>query len=140
MPLLYLVRLLVDPLEIETHHANRYLYGRPVGDKSRHPGSDTDLQVLRRLVGAVVGGTRTGGILARTVSIGEARLVEQAEYLAASDRHIGAQETGYLVLMLQIIEVVEADVEILAEIQLEVLQVEVVAVIGMPAEMLLRKK
>ena len=71
MPLLYLVRLLVDPLEIETHHANRYLYGRPVGDKSRHPGSDTDLQVLRRLVGAVVGGTRTGGILARTVSIGE---------------------------------------------------------------------
>ena len=32
--------------------------------------------------------------------------------------------------MLQIIEVVEADVEILAEIQLEVLQVEVVAVIG----------
>lgn len=130
MPLLYLVRLLVDPLEIETHHANRYLYGRPVGDKSRHPGSDTDLQVLRRLVGAVVGDTRTGGILARTVSIGEARLVEQAEYLAASDRHIGAQETGYLVLMLQIIEVVEADVEILAEIQLEVLQVEVVAVIG----------
>ena len=82
------------------------------------------------MVGAVVGGTRTGGILARTVSIGEARLVEQAEYLAASDRHIGAQETGYLVLMLQIIEVVEADVEILAEIQLEVLQVEVVAVIG----------
>ena len=32
--------------------------------------------------------------------------------------------------MLQIIEVVEADVEILAEIQLEVLQVEVVAVVG----------
>ena len=50
MPLLYLVRLLVDPLEIETHHANRYLYGRPVGDKSRHPGSDTDLQVLLSLI------------------------------------------------------------------------------------------
>ena len=44
--------------------------------------------------------------------------------------------------MLQIIEVVEADVEILAEIQLEVLQVEVVAVIGEThaREMLLRKK
>lgn len=130
MALLYLVRLLIDPLEIESHHANRYLHGRPVGDEGRHPGGDTDLQVMRRLVGTVVGGARTGGVLARTVSIGQARLIEKAEYLAAPDRHIGAQEAGYLVLMLQIIEVVEADVEILAEIQLEVLQVEVVAVVG----------
>lgn len=130
MALLYLVRLLIDPLEIESHHANRYLHGRPVGDEGRHPGGDTDLQVMRCLVGTVVGGARTGGVLARTVSIGQARLIEKAEYLAAPDRHIGAQEAGYLVLMLQIIEVVEADVEILAEVQLEIFQVEVVAVIG----------
>ena len=83
MALLYLVRLLIDPLEIESHHANRYLHGRPVGDEGRHPGGDTDLQVMRRLVGTVVGGARTGGVLARTISIGQARLIEKAEYLAA---------------------------------------------------------
>lgn len=128
-PFLHLVRLLVRPLEIVTHHADRHLDGGPVRDERRHPRRETDLEIMDCLERPVVCLPRACRVLAPTVAIRQPRLVEEAEYLAASDGDIGAEETRRLVAMLQVIKIVEADVEILAEVQLEILQVEVIALV-----------
>ena len=127
--LLHLVCLLVGPLEVEAHHADRYLHGRPVGDEGRHARGETDLQVLHRLVRPVVRRPRAGRVLPLAVAIRQPRLVEEAEYLAPPDGDVGPEETGRLVLVLQVIKVVEREGDV-TQVRVEILQVQIVAIVG----------
>ena len=85
---------------------------------------------MLRLERPVVGLPRARRVLPAPVAIRQPRLVEEAENLAAPNRDIRPEETRRFVAMFQIIEIVEADIEILAEVQFEILQVQVIAVIS----------
>lgn len=125
----HLVGLLVSPFEVEPHHADRYFGCRPVGDESCHSRSKADLEILHCLISTVILGARTSRILSFTISVSESHLVEETEHLTTSNGNIGAEEPGHFVFMFQVVEVVEGKGQI-AQINVQVTQVEVVAVVS----------
>ena len=81
---------------------------------------------MHMLIAAIKFGIAARTVLAIGIGIGAAYLTEETEDIAPPQRHIGAQEGTYLMLMLQIIQVLQADVEVLAQVQVEVAQIEIV--------------
>ena len=67
----HLVGLLVGPLEVETHHADRYFGCCPIGDEGRQSRRKADLEVLYRLISSVILGARAGRVLSLAVAVSE---------------------------------------------------------------------